>query len=427
MKLLTLFLTLLTVSGARTDSPSPSEVQTERLRVFLDCPRGCDRTFIRQQIGFVDFVRDRRDAEVHLLISRERMGTGGWLYTLEFLLQEEGVQQSSRQLVYQDPQSSTRHERREGLVRLIAAGLVQYVAQRPVVQDLRIVYEPDSSDGPAAESALPEEDPWQLWVFRLRGNGSMSGEATSTDRTLYGSLSANRTTDRWKVRLSSSARLRDRRFTLSDGGKITSETRSYNGSALVVRALSDHLSAGALSSARSSTYLNQRFGGRASLALEYNYFPYMEATRRQLTVLYSVGASHFEYFEPTIYDRTKESVLDHNLIVSYDVQEPWGSANLALEGSNYLHDLDKHRLDFSSGTQVRILRGLALDASLAAALIRDQLYLPAGDASPEEVLLRRRQLRTTYRYSASMGFTYTFGSIFDSVVNPRFTGSSRNF
>lgn len=42
MKLLTLFLALLTVSGARTVPLYASEPQAERLRVFLDCPRGCE-------------------------------------------------------------------------------------------------------------------------------------------------------------------------------------------------------------------------------------------------------------------------------------------------------------------------------------------------------------------------------------------------
>jgi hypothetical protein len=52
--------------------------------------------------------------------------------------------------------------------------------------------------------------------------------------------------------------------------------------------------------------------------------------------------------------------------------------------------------------------------------IRDQLYLKAGDATDEEILLRRRQLATSYRYRFSVGVTYTFGSIFNNVVNPRF-------
>ena len=52
--------------------------------------------------------------------------------------------------------------------------------------------------------------------------------------------------------------------------------------------------------------------------------------------------------------------------------------------------------------------------------LRDQLYLPAGEATEEEILLRRRQLATGFQYFASMGLSYTIGSRFRTVVNSRF-------
>jgi hypothetical protein len=51
---------------------------------------------------------------------------------------------------------------------------------------------------------------------------------------------------------------------------------------------------------------------------------------------------------------------------------------------------------------------------------RDQLYLPAGEATTEEILVRQRQLETGYRYYLQFGLSYSFGSIFNNVVNPRF-------
>jgi len=41
-------------------------------------------------------------------------------------------------------------------------------------------------------------------------------------------------------------------------------------------------------------------------------------------------------------------------------------------------------------------------------------------ASLEEILLRRRELETSYYYYFSIGLSYTFGSIYNNVVNPRF-------
>jgi hypothetical protein len=51
--------------------------------------------------------------------------------------------------------------------------------------------------------------------------------------------------------------------------------------------------------------------------------------------------------------------------------------------------------------------------------VRDQLYLAAGTLSRDEVLTQQRALQTSYQYNAFVGLSYTFGSIFNSVVNPR--------
>jgi hypothetical protein len=50
--------------------------------------------------------------------------------------------------------------------------------------------------------------------------------------------------------------------------------------------------------------------------------------------------------------------------------------------------------------------------------------LPKQGATTEEILLRLRQLETNYSYSVSMGLTYSFGSIYTSILNPRFAGTN---
>lgn len=53
-------------------------------------------------------------------------------------------------------------------------------------------------------------------------------------------------------------------------------------------------------------------------------------------------------------------------------------------------------------------------------IIHDQLGLTKGAVSAEEVLLQRKELETQYSYYVSFGGSYTFGSIYNNVVNPRF-------
>ena len=42
------------------------------------------------------------------------------------------------------------------------------------------------------------------------------------------------------------------------------------------------------------------------------------------------------------------------------------------------------------------------------------------DPDPDDVLQELRELLTDFRYEVRAGFSYSFGSIFNSVVNPRF-------
>ena len=67
-----------------------------------------------------------------------------------------------------------------------------------------------------------------------------------------------------------------------------------------------------------STFLNQDLSIRLAPAFEYNVFPYSDSTRRQFTFTYSLGATSFNYEEPTLFAKTAEVRADESLIVSLD-------------------------------------------------------------------------------------------------------------
>jgi len=56
-------------------------------------------------------------------------------------------------------------------------------------------------------------------------------------------------------------------------------------------------------------------------AIEYGLYPYREATRRQLTVAYRVGASHITYRDTTIYDEIEQSLPEHTFVRATDPRE----------------------------------------------------------------------------------------------------------
>jgi hypothetical protein len=161
-------------------------------------------------------------------------------------------------------------------------------------------------------------------------------------------------------------------------------------------------------------------GISAAPAIEYNFFPYSAYTRRQLRVLYSVGVRSASYYEETLFERTEETHIAHDLSGTFEQRERWGTLEARLEWSQYLHDLGFYRLEADGDISWRVARGLSVSAEVNASRIRDQLSLPRRGATPEEILREVRELRSGYEFQLSLGVTYTFGSIFSSVVNPRF-------
>jgi hypothetical protein len=149
-------------------------------------------------------------------------------------------------------------------------------------------------------------------------------------------------------------------------------------------------------------------------------FPYEESTRREFTFQYRVEYGNIQYNEITLYNKMRENLLNEQLSLSLYRTEKWGSLSASLSGSHYLHDLSKNNVTLYTSVSLRLLEGLSLSLSGDVSRIHDQLSLPRRNTSDEDVLLRRKQLATQYSYYTSIGFTYTFGSIYSNVVNPRF-------
>ncbi len=135
-----------------------------------------------------------------------------------------------------------------------------------------------------------------------------------------------------------------------------------------------------------------------------------------------MGANRFDYDEQTIFGETEETRFDQALVLAADFTQPWGSIDTSLGGSTFLDDFSKNRLDLGGGVNLQLVKGLRFRVGGSASRVRDQIYLPAGNLTPEQILLRQRALATGFRYFGSVGISYTFGSIFNNVVNPRFRG-----
>jgi hypothetical protein len=111
---------------------------------------------------------------------------------------------------------------------------------------------------------------------------------------------------------------------------------------------------------------------------------------------------------------------DQTLTMALAATEPWGSLSGALQAAALLDDVRKNREILSGDFRVRIFTGLSVEIQPSVSAIHDQIYLPAAGATRDDILLARQQLATAYQYQMAIGLTFTFGSIFNGVVNPRF-------
>ncbi|HEV2017811.1 MAG TPA: hypothetical protein VGQ98_05815 [Gemmatimonadaceae bacterium] len=424
--LATLWAVAPSFSKAQQPTPQPapkdSAPPSVRLRVFLDC-NFCDFDFMRTEINFVDYVRDRQDAQVHILVTNQPTGGGGTEFTLHFIGQKE-LAHVADTLTYVSPPSASQDDLRRGLARIIRLGLVRYYAHLGQAGRFDVTYTAPTGDSASKAAA---RDRWNLWVFRMNASGYGNGEKSSNFVSLNGSVNASRTTEMWKTSLTSYGNYNQSRFILSDGSKFNSYSHGYGFSDLIVKSLGQRWSAGQRASWTSSTYLNQKRAIRFSPAVEYNFFPYSQSTRRVLTLQYSPGINFFRYQDTTIFDKISEVRGDQTLTASIDVKQTWGSISSSLEGAAYVDDFTKKHLVFFNALDLRLFKGFSFFSFGQLSLLRDQLYLPRGNLSDQERLLRRRQLETSYSYFVQLGFSYSFGSIFNNIVNPRFGGTSGGF
>jgi len=405
----------------QAQDPAPEQANGA-LRVFLDCDR-CDFDFLRREITWVNWVRNREDSQVHLLITNRSAGSGTE-HDLNFIGRDE-FEGTEFTHLYFASRTNTDDETRVGYAQVIRIGLLQFTVGTAQMGQIEI-REPQRPSGPqeapAGFIAQPADDAWNFWVFRASASFRGSGEDRRNDKTVNGSFSASRTTEQWKIQTGMNLRYRDQFFEYSDGTTTTDITEDYGITGQVVKSLGPHWGASIKGSGIHSTYLNQDLRISAAPGIEFNIYPYSESSRRQWILRYEIGFSQVKYEEITLYDKLEEFLIDQTLITNWTLEQPWGESEVAVEVANYLDDFSKYHVIVSGDLEFRITRGLSIDTNGSISQVRDQLYIPARDLTDEEVLLRRRALETNYRWSFSFGITYQFGSIYNNVVNPRFGG-----
>ena len=392
-----------------------------RPNVFFDCDgRNCNDQYYRTEIDWVNWVRDREVADVHVIMTSLTTGTGGREYRLDFLGHgsQDGYEDTH---LFQTLSTDTDREQLDQISHMLGIGLALF-ANTAGYRGLVTLTRPDpesAGQGQRLVSRDEVDDPWNLWAFRISGSANLDGESTRSTTRVTGSLSASRVTPTWKINLRGNVNHNRVDIELDDGDFLDVRT-DYGFNPLVVYSIADHWSVGFEGTAGRSTRTNQDFRAELTPGVEYSVFPYDEATRRSFTFYYKIGPGYRNYFETTLLGEDSETRFEQSLQIQFSQRQTWGDASFSIRGSHYLHDFERNNLSLRGDIDFRIVRGLSVNARGDVAWVDDQIYLSAGGATDEEALLRLRQRATSFNYGLQVGFSIQFGSIFNNVVNNRF-------
>ncbi|MCM2302342.1 MAG: hypothetical protein NDI80_06945 [Flavobacteriaceae bacterium] len=389
-----------------------SQENQSNIKIFLNC-NYCDETHIKQNLTLVEFVRDQNYADVILLFRNQQNGSGATTYEIEFTGQNN-YNEIHDKIVLSTNADQTENEIRELILKNIKLGLIRYWVKNGKRDKITIQIEKEVVDNVA-----DIEDPWNKWVFNLGFNGYFYGQETSKDVNLSFSAAIKQVTEKNKFYLRGSLNNSKSVFTY-DNVDIISKSESINITMYDVLSINNHWSAGVFTKGGKSTYSNYSFYSSFKPAIEYNFFSYQESSKRQLTLSYKVGGVFNNYVEKTIFNKEKEFLWEHGLNLGGSVNQNWGNITSEVSYDSFLQNADFHQFSFHLGANIRIIKGLSFNISGNYNITNNQINLAGGNLTLEELLLRQQQVKSGYNYFISTGLNYSFGSIYNTIVNPRF-------
>ncbi len=424
--ILTLFISTLAynqeVKNDTTDT-NPFKL-IPKMKLFIDS-YVIDMDYMRKELNHFDFVRDQKFADVHIKSRVQQTGSGGIQYELEYMGVGDFKHIYHKYTFFVSP-NDTESEIRDIVLLNLTQGLMSfrskhyekysYLWEKQLIQN-------DSSSNAEKEETVKKpvipKDKWNNWVFNLGMNGSLYGQETSKNYMLSGNISVKQVKKKNKFSFRLSHSYNKSVFTYGETD-ITSIAKTTEVTMTNVISISDHWSVGAFADAGSSTYSNWDFYYSIKPAIEYSIFDYEVSTKKKLTVSYMIGFSKFNYVERTIFDETDEIVWEHQLSIGGSVNQTWGNIYGNFSYEAYLKDKDLYALNFNIGANLRIISGLSFNINGNYSITNNQINLAGGDLSLEELLLRQQQVKSGYNFMVLLGFSYSFGSMFSSIVNPRF-------
>ena len=423
-RLLLIVLMIASFATYAQEKETAKEQQTPfvfpKLGVYLDCVF-CDMTYLMQEMEFINFSRNPEDASVYVMVRTQMTGGGGMEYQLELTGQEE-FKNITNSISFSTLSTNTQAETREELRNTLSMGLSTYYHQL-----MKITREQEEKEKEKAgelvekkvDNSEEDKDPWNNWVFNMGVNGRMSGQESSKTTNYSLILSSKQVTEKHKFYLSARYDASESEFNYGDTIIISDKTtKSLRVSETI--SITNHWSVGAFIEMGGSDYLNMDFYFSLKPAIEYSFFDYKESSKKQVTLAYRVGRLYNDYIERTVFNKTTEGRWEQSISLGSSVKQKWGNLNGEIAYNMMLDEPSLYSFEFRAGMNVRLFKGFSMNVNGNYSITRNQINIAGRGVSQDQLLLAQKQVQSGYNFYTTIGFSYAFGSMFNTVVNPRF-------
>lgn len=428
----------LTLAGTLGGEGSLLAAEAAGPKLFLNCATDCFEPYLRQELSNFDLVRDRHQASFEILIAAQPAGSGGTTYSVTlFERQREPPDLGSL------PRGRTGGPaRQESVPRAAPSASARRVTRRPAQAEvefraelldvvLRLLYAAviDTPNEARFRLSLPPRsgealeqlrDPWDYWVLipELEGEGEAGSGYYFAE--VGGNLTVRRITDRHKLRLRLSYWRTLSAFEFEDGSSISGDVYGFAANGVYARSLGARYAVGLTGTVRSSEFDNLEVHAHYGPVFEMNLFPYTENASRQLRLLYQVGLWYNDYFETNAEGERLELRHYHAATAVADVNQPWGSVQVAAQLNSFLQQPAQFRLALGGQLTLLLFEGFSLQFEGRSEWVRDQINVRGRPLGDSEILLFTAEQPTRFTLEATFGFSYAFGSVHNTIVNPRF-------
>ncbi len=399
--------------SAQTLNSSDYKQGNDFINIFLDCNH-CHKDYLKQEITFVNYLREPQTADIHIIITKEANSSGGHQYYIT-LRGQNSFSGKLDTITFNTSPTQTTEEVRTELTKKLSLKLASLAVNTSAIDNISVNFKKSTSQ----VSNLITKDRWKNWVYRVSANTYMSGDANQNYKYLSSNFEGTKITNRIKLINRINTSYSRNMFKLGDN-RLTAINKTYSAYHLFGKSLNEHWTLGEKFKLTHSTFSNHQRKLQVSPLVEYSLFPYSEAQRKQLRFQYALNFQNVHYIDTTIFNVIEENLIAQELKVGFETICKWGDLNLSVEYSNYLHDFELYNIDFNASFHIRVFKGFQIGYYGSFSMIHDQLNISRKGLSEQDILLRLKENSTKYSYYSGIQLRFTFGSLYSNIVNPRF-------